>query len=170
MLRGQRLRHVPPAPPRTAVRARGDWATTKAGTGKGSYETDFWRLVTARPGHVPCASRAGAVYPGNCSFFPHLQLHSHPQPYLGLRSGGVLPTPFCQEQWSSARTVAGGGGNNILRVRLTSPAPRCHSNPFRNLAPPCRFYAELLDCAHAEKLPTPEAGSHHLLPSTLHIL
>lgn len=30
-----------PPPLRTAVRARGGWATTKVGMGKGSYETDF---------------------------------------------------------------------------------------------------------------------------------
>ena len=30
-----------PLPSRTAVRARGGWATTKAGMEKGSYETDF---------------------------------------------------------------------------------------------------------------------------------
>ena len=68
---------ISPLPSRTAVRARGGWATTKVGMGKGSYETDFWRHVTARPGHVPCASRAGAVYPGNCSFCSHLQSHSY---------------------------------------------------------------------------------------------
>lgn len=30
-----------PPPLRTAVRARGGWATTKVGMGKGNYETDF---------------------------------------------------------------------------------------------------------------------------------